>query len=96
MDCPFICHVAFKKYDLAGRLIRSGEIKKLDELLSLLDKTPFARAMNTTPERLNRIMTNLELVTLKDIHSVAALLSITPDQAFQIFEAEHLSKRKRK
>ena len=84
------------KHEIAGKLIRQGEIKTLSELFHLVDRTPFSRDIGTTPERLARILVNLELVNLKDIHNTSELLSITPEQAFSLFEAEFRSKKRKR
>jgi len=84
------------KHEIAGKLIKQGEIKTLSELFHLVDRTPFSRDIGTTPERLSRILINLELANLKDIHNTADLLAISPEQAFSLFEAEFRSKKRRK
>jgi hypothetical protein len=64
------------KYDIAKRLILSGDIKTIPALFEVVDKTPFAKDINTTPERLERLLFNPLLFRYADVYNMADTLQI--------------------
>lgn len=65
-----------RRYNTVGKLIRSNEIKNFDEILDTIPKTRLALDLGINPERMNRLLANVELFVVKDLFALAELLEV--------------------
>lgn len=77
-------------FSTAKKLISSGYIKNLSDLLETIRKTTLARAMKTSPERFNKLIENTELFLFKDAYTIAELIGVEEEQIIQLIHAERL------
>jgi hypothetical protein len=64
------------KYDIAKRLILSGDVKTLPILLEVLDKTPFSKDAKTTPKRFERLLSDPTMFRFADVYNMASVLGV--------------------
>ena len=65
-----------KGTNIAKKLFLSGDIKSLADLLEIVEKTPLARSIGTSPARLNKLLANPALFTFQDLYSIADLIGV--------------------
>ena len=85
-----------KRYNTVVKLIRSNEIKTFDEILDTVPKTRLAIDLGINPERMNRLLANLELFVLKDLFALAELLEVETIAILTIANNQHLRDKKTK
>jgi plasmid maintenance system antidote protein VapI len=81
-------------FSTAKKLILSGDMKTLAELLVIIKKTPLAKAMGTGPQRLNRLVDNPKLFTFEDAYIIAELLGVDEKAVVDIIHAQYLLDKK--
>ncbi|GGB12211.1 hypothetical protein GCM10011511_39800 [Puia dinghuensis] len=84
------------KNSIAKKLILSGEIKTLPELLSVVDETPFSRDIGTTPERFSRLLDNPTLFRFADVYNMASTLGVDSKIILEMIHEYNLQKQKRR
>lgn len=82
--------------NIAKKLILSGDITNLTELLEVIDKTPLAREMKTSPERLNKLLDNPALFLFQDAYNIAALIGVDEKMIIDIIHNQYVSDHNRK
>jgi hypothetical protein len=82
--------------NIAKKLILSGDITNLTELLEVIDKTPLAREMKTSPERLNKLLDNPALFLFQDAYNIAALIGVDEKLILDIVHNQYIIGRKSK
>jgi hypothetical protein len=85
-----------RRYNTVGKLIRSGEIKLLDEILDTIPKTRLALDLGINPERMNRLLANTELFVLKDLYALADLLEVDHMAILTLVNNQYLADNKGK
>ncbi|GGH59641.1 hypothetical protein GCM10011379_06640 [Filimonas zeae] len=63
-------------FSTAKKLIDSGHIQNIKDLLDTVPKTRLARAMKTAPERFNKLIENPPLFTFEDAYKIADLIGV--------------------
>jgi hypothetical protein len=85
-----------KGYTIAKKLIIAGQINNIRDLLEVVDKTPFSRDIQTSPERFNKLIANPSLFTMGDILNMAAVLGVEDLTMINIIYEELSSKRRKR
>jgi hypothetical protein len=85
-----------KRFTLAGKLIRTNEIKTLSGIIDLVPKTVVAKELGIKPERFNKVLDNIELFVVKDLVKLADSLEIELKAVLNVLDNELASKRKTK
>jgi hypothetical protein len=65
-----------KRYNTVGKLIRSNEITKFEEIMDTIPKTRLAIDLGINPARFNRLINNVHLFPLQYIYDIAKLLDV--------------------
>lgn len=88
-----------KRYTTVGKLIQHNEIKLFREILDTIPKTPLARDLGIKPERMNRILDEMDLFTIREIFDLAELFDVSRASivtlVFNQYDADMKGKRKR-
>jgi hypothetical protein len=88
-----------KRYITVGKLIQHNEIKLFREILDTIPKTPLARDLGIKPERMNRILDEMDLFTLREIFDLAELFDVSRTAivtlVFNQYDADNKNKRKK-
>lgn len=80
-------------FSTAKKLILSGDIKNLSDLLAIVKKTPLAKAMKTGPIRLNTLISNPTLFTFDDAYKIAEILGVEKGRIVMIIHNENISRK---
>jgi len=80
----------------AKTMIESGQVKSLPQLLLIIEKTPFSKDAQTTPERFSRCLDNMSLFRFGDIHNMAQALDVDDKAILDIFYNEFLKQLRKK
>ena len=83
-------------YSSAKKHITDGDVQSLADLWKFIDPTPFARSAKTTPERLNRMIDNMSMFRLGDIHNMAQVLGIDDKTLLDIIHNDYVKQRRKK
>lgn len=83
-------------FNIAKKLILSGDIKNLTELFEVIDKTPLARSMKTSPDRLNKLIDNPALFLFQDAYNIAQLIGVDEKIIVDIIHNQHVADNKGK
>jgi hypothetical protein len=82
-----------------GKLIRHNEVTLFRQVLDTIPKTPLAREMGMKPERMNRILDEMDLFTMREIFDLAELFEVKPSALITLvlnqFDADNKMKRKK-
>ena len=70
--------------------------KKPSKALGVVDKTPFARDIKTTPERFDRLLTSPSLFRYADVYNIAQTLQVDPKIILDMIHEYNLSAQKTK
>ena len=81
---------------IAKRLILAGQVTTLSELLDIVDKTPLAKGMHTSPVRFNKLISNPGLFTFDDAYAMAQLIGVDERSIIDIIHAQYLQDKKSK
>jgi plasmid maintenance system antidote protein VapI len=81
-------------FSTAKKLISSGHINTLSDLLETINKTPLAKAMKTSPERFNKLLENPELFMFKDAYKIAEIIGVDNESIVKIIAAEYKGKKR--
>lgn len=88
-----------KRYTTVGKLIQHGEIKLFRDILDTIPKTPLARDLGIKPERMNRILDEIELFTLRELFHLAELCEVSRSAIVAIavnqYDADNKAKRRK-
>lgn len=87
------------RYKTAQKLILAGGITTLSELMDIIDKTPLAKALKTSPGRLNKLLDNPALFLFQDAYNIAALIGVDEklivDIVFQQYAVDKKGRKKK-
>ena len=81
-------------FSTARKLILSGQIKDLSELLETIKKTTLAKAMKTGPERFNKLIDNTELFLFKDAYTIAELIGVDEKAILDLIHNQYVTNKK--
>jgi hypothetical protein len=85
-----------RRYNTVGKLIRANEIKTFDEILDTIPKTRLALDLGINPERMNRLLANVELFVIKDLFALAELLEVDTISILHLVNNQYAQDRKSK
>lgn len=85
-----------KRYNTVGKLIRSNEIQRFDEILDTIPKTRLALDLGINPERMNRLLDNIDLFVIKDLFALAELLEVDTLAVLQLINTQYQQDKKGK
>lgn len=85
-----------RRYNTVGKLIRTNEIKTFEEILDTIPKTRLALDLGINPERMNRLLANIELFVMKDLFALAELLEVETIAVLHLANNQYLQDKKSK
>jgi len=80
--------------NIAKKLILSGDITNLTELFEVIDKTPLARSMKTSPDRLNKLIGNPALFLFQDAYNIAQLIGVDEKAIVDLVHNQYIADKK--
>jgi hypothetical protein len=88
-----------KRYITVGKLIQHNEIKLFRDILDTIPKTPLAHDLGIKPERMNRILDEIDLLTVREVFDLAELFEVNRSAivtlVFNQYDADNKNKRKK-
>lgn len=83
------------RYKVAKNLILDGSVKTIRDLLTIVDKTPLARDIRTSPARLNKLIGNPALFMFGDCYAIAAVIGVDEKLIVDLVYAERKVKKRK-
>lgn len=75
------------------KLISTGQLGSFVEIVDIVPKTVVARSAHMKPSRFNRILLEPDLITIREVYTIATLIDIPGPQLMAIIERD-LAKKK--
>jgi len=85
-----------KRFLTIGKLIKHKEIIVFSQILDTIPKTPLAFAAHIKPERMNRLLENMEYFTLDELFRLAELFEVDKDDVITVAVNQYLLDNKNK
>lgn len=85
-----------RRFALAGKLIKTNEIQTLSGIIDLIPKTVVAKQLGIKPEKINKLLDNIELFVVKDLVKLSEAMEVETIAVLQVLNNELLLKRKGK
>lgn len=97
--CPFFDGMKDQRFITVGKLISHNEVTLFRQILDTIPKTPLARELGMKPERMNRILDEVDLLTMREIMDLAELFEVRPITVVALvlnqYDADNKHKRKK-
>lgn len=85
-----------QRYSTAKKLIEGNSITNLSELFDIIDRTPLAKSIKTSPDRLNKLIDNPALFLFQDAYNIAQLIGVDEKAIVDIIHNQYLTDKKSK
>lgn len=82
------------RYKTANKLISEGSISTIGELMDIIPKTPLAAEIKTSPQRLNKLLSNPELFLFQDAYNIAALIGVDEKMIVDLIHNQYMADKK--
>ena len=83
-----------RRYSIAKKLILSGDLKTLQDLVEVVPKTVIAKDLGTHLQTFSKMLSQPDLFTFRTAYRIAALLDVDDKAVMEIIHAEHLQHKK--
>ena len=83
-----------KRFLIAGKLIRTNEIKTIAEVIDIIPKTVVAKELGINPERFNRLLESVDLFVCKDLFALAELMEVDSIAVLALVNNQYLAYNK--
>jgi len=83
-----------RRYSIAKKLILSGDLKTLQDLVEVVPKTVIAKDLGTHLQTFSKMLSQPDLFTFRIAYRIAALLEADEKAVIEIIHAEHLQQKK--
>jgi hypothetical protein len=82
-----------ERYQFLRSLIKTGEIKRLDQFFPIVPKTIMARDAKIHPERFNNLINDVGRFSIAEMHALAELIDVEYDTLNNLLNQQYQKDR---